>query len=397
MYTAKRRELLEICRLVYDRHLTNAAGSNFSARASENTLYISINGNAKRNRLRMTADDLLLSTFDGKILEGEGKFSQSWPTHLKMYQGFDFVGAAIHAHPRFATAFACRNIPMPPFLDAMKKYGEIPVLPRNLKVDSPEFGDAIVEIFPPEGRELSKHGHGVLYPYHGVLVVAPNLDDAYDLFERIEDNATAILSNILLDMGQLRPADQRRKGHPNERLMYPYDLFIAAPNSAIDSYYELASLEIGKVNKALRAFHTAGGKGFNAARALQNLGGLALCAGIVAGNAGQFILAELDREGIAHDLVCGAGESRRCNTVHVARQEDTTVVLENGDQADPQTIRAFAQRILDSLHRRSLYCPGRQPAGRISARLLWRPDPAIEGGRLQSLCRQLRFSFAASG
>lgn len=202
MYTAKRRELLEICRLVYDRHLTNAAGSNFSARASENTLYVSINGNAKRNRLRMTADDLLLATFDGKVLEGEGKFSQSWPTHLKMYQNFDFVGAVIHAHPRYATAFACRDVPMPPFLDAMKKYGEIPVLPRYLKVDSPEFGDTIVEIFRKKGESFRKYGHGVLYPYHGVLVAAPNLDDAYDLLERIEYNATAILSNILLDLGQ---------------------------------------------------------------------------------------------------------------------------------------------------------------------------------------------------
>jgi ribulose-5-phosphate 4-epimerase/fuculose-1-phosphate aldolase len=42
MYTAKRKEILEICRLVYDRHLTNAAGSNFSARASADTLYISM-------------------------------------------------------------------------------------------------------------------------------------------------------------------------------------------------------------------------------------------------------------------------------------------------------------------------------------------------------------------
>ena len=182
--------------------LTNAAGSNFSARASEDTLYISINGNAKRNRLRMTADDFLLTTFDGKVLEGEGKFSQSWPTHLKMYQEFEFVGAAIHAHPRYATAFACRDIPMAPFLDAMKKYGEIPVLPRNLSVDSPEFGDAIVEIFREKGEGFKKYGHGVLYPYHGVLVAAPNLDDAYDLLERIEFNATAILSNILLDAGR---------------------------------------------------------------------------------------------------------------------------------------------------------------------------------------------------
>ncbi len=202
MYTAKRRELLEVCRLVYDRHLTNAAGSNFSARASDSSLYISINGNAKRNRLRMTADDLLLATFDGQVLEGEGQFSQSWPTHLKMYQEFDLVGAVIHAHPRYATAFACRQRPMPPLLDALKKYGEIPLVPRQLKVDGPKFGQWIADTFRAKGDSFRKYGHAVLYPYHGVLVAAPSLDDAYDLLERIEYNATAILSNVLLDLGQ---------------------------------------------------------------------------------------------------------------------------------------------------------------------------------------------------
>ena len=200
MYTVKRRDLLDVCRLVYDRELTNSAGSNFSGRATSDSFYVSINGNAKRNRLRMTADDLLHIKADDTILEGEGIPSQSWPTHKRMYQEFDFVGVVIHAHPRYATALACRNTVMPPLLDSMRKYGEIPILPRELKVDSPSFGDAIVEIFKSKGDSFKKHGHGVLYPYHGVLVAAPNLDDAYDLLERIEDNALTIFTNAVWDM-----------------------------------------------------------------------------------------------------------------------------------------------------------------------------------------------------
>jgi ribulose-5-phosphate 4-epimerase/fuculose-1-phosphate aldolase len=82
---------------------------------------------------------------------------------------------------------------MPPLMDAMKKYGQIPVLPRSLKVDSPEFGDAIVEIFKEKGDAFRKHGHAVFYPFHGIFVAAPTLDDAFDLLERVEYNATAIL------------------------------------------------------------------------------------------------------------------------------------------------------------------------------------------------------------
>lgn len=128
--------------------------------------------------------------------------------------------------------------------------------------------------------------------------------------------------------------------------MFRYDLVIAAPNSAIDSYYDLAEFQVGQVNKAVHAFHTAGGKGFNAARALQRLGGRAFCVGIVAGKAGEFIEKELDREEISHDLVWGEGESRRCATIRFPGPPDTTVILENGPQASQEVVRRFAHSIL---------------------------------------------------
>jgi len=200
MYTITRQELLEVCVLVYDRHLTNAAGSNFSGRASSTTVYLTPTGNAKRNRLNMSPDDLLLVDMQGNILDGKGDLSVSWPTHLRIYQEFDYIGAVIHAHPRSATAFACQTSPMPPLLDAMKKFGEIPVLPRHFKVDSPEFGQCIVDIFKATEPSFKKYGHGVFYPYHGLTVAAPTLDDAYDLLERIEFNASAIINSKMLEL-----------------------------------------------------------------------------------------------------------------------------------------------------------------------------------------------------
>jgi L-fuculose-phosphate aldolase len=194
-----RQDVTEVCRLVYDRYLTNAAGSNFSARASASTFYLTPTNNAKNNRLRMQPDNLLLVDETGKILDGKGELSRSWPTHLKMYQEFEYVGAVIHAHPKMATIFSCRSKPMEPYLDAMKKYGPVPVLPRELKVDGPEFGQAIAEIFRCDEERFRMNGHAVLYPYHGVLVAAPTLADAYDLLERIEFNATAILFSRLLE------------------------------------------------------------------------------------------------------------------------------------------------------------------------------------------------------
>jgi L-fuculose-phosphate aldolase len=198
MYTVTRQEMIEVARLVYDRYLTNAAGSNFSGRASPTTVYLTPTGNAKRNRLRMRPDDLLLVDLQGNILDGEGKLSRSWPTHQRIYSEFNYIGAIIHAHPQLATVFSCRTEPMLPLLDAMQKYGPIPVLPRELEVDSPAFGEEIVRIFRETEDSFRKYGHAVLYPYHGVLVAAPTLDDAFDLLERMEFNASALLFNPLI-------------------------------------------------------------------------------------------------------------------------------------------------------------------------------------------------------
>jgi L-fuculose-phosphate aldolase len=148
----------------------------------------------------MSPDDLLLVDMNSNILDGQGELSRSWSTHLRIYQEFDYIGAIIHAHPKMATVFACQEQPMPPLLDAMKKYGPVPVLPRQLEVDGPEFGEEIVCVFKETESSFRKYGHAVLYPYHGVLVAAPTMDDAYDLLERLEFNAAAILYSRLLEV-----------------------------------------------------------------------------------------------------------------------------------------------------------------------------------------------------
>jgi ribulose-5-phosphate 4-epimerase/fuculose-1-phosphate aldolase len=82
----------------------------------------------------------------------------------------------------------------------MKKYGTIPSLSGRNRIDSPSFVDEVVEVFAANREVAARTGFGVLYPGHGVLVAGPNLDDAYDLLERMEFNAATILFGRLLDL-----------------------------------------------------------------------------------------------------------------------------------------------------------------------------------------------------
>lgn len=126
----------------------------------------------------------------------------------------------------------------------------------------------------------------------------------------------------------------------------PFDALVVAPNSAVDSYYLLDRLDLGKVNGATEVVHTAGGKGINMARALKTLGGRPLCAGLVGGHAGAFIQAELAREGLDADLAWTDQESRRCNTLWVRGTSDTTVTLEAGRPTPPESIAALTEIVL---------------------------------------------------
>jgi ribulose-5-phosphate 4-epimerase/fuculose-1-phosphate aldolase len=73
------------------------------------------------------------------------------------------------------------------------------VLSGRNKIDSSPFVEEVIDVFAAHRETAARCGFGVLYPGHGVLVAGPTLDDAYDLLERMEFNATAILFGRLLD------------------------------------------------------------------------------------------------------------------------------------------------------------------------------------------------------
>lgn len=129
-------------------------------------------------------------------------------------------------------------------------------------------------------------------------------------------------------------------------MTHEFDVVVVAPNAALDSYYVLPELAVGEVNRAAQALHTAGGKGNNMARAVVMLGGRVLSLGIVGGSSGQFIVDELQREGIASAMVWAGHETRRCSTMVAAGLKQTMVVLENGSPVGDEARLALTGKVL---------------------------------------------------
>jgi L-ribulose-5-phosphate 4-epimerase len=109
---------------------------------------------------RLDADTIVLVDLEsGAVLEGESRPSSDAPTHLVLYRRFAGVGAIVHTHSPFATAWAqaCRDLPCLGTTHADHFSGAVPVT-RPLTAEEihgdyeARTGDVIVETF--EERRL---------------------------------------------------------------------------------------------------------------------------------------------------------------------------------------------------------------------------------------------------
>jgi L-ribulose-5-phosphate 4-epimerase len=77
----------------------------------------------------MTEEDLVLTRLDGSIVEGKLNPSSDLHTHLLLYREFPQIGAVVHTHSEFATAWAqaCRSIPCLGTTHADYFHGPVPI------------------------------------------------------------------------------------------------------------------------------------------------------------------------------------------------------------------------------------------------------------------------------
>ncbi len=77
----------------------------------------------------MTADDIVISDMEGKIVHGKLKPSSDLGTHLLLYRAFPSIGGVVHTHSEYATAWAQagRAIPAYGTTHADYFYGPVPV------------------------------------------------------------------------------------------------------------------------------------------------------------------------------------------------------------------------------------------------------------------------------
>lgn len=106
-----KKMMCDIGKRIYDRNMVAANDGNFSVKISDNEILCTPTGVSKGF---MTPEFICKIDMQGNVLQANGNFrpSSEIKMHLRVYEKRPDVGAVVHAHPNFATAFAIAGIPL---------------------------------------------------------------------------------------------------------------------------------------------------------------------------------------------------------------------------------------------------------------------------------------------
>ena len=121
-------------------------------------------------------------------------------------------------------------------------------------------------------------------------------------------------------------------------------------NPTVDRVYFVDDFETGKVHRAKRISRSAGGKGINVARVAEILGCNVGAMGFVGGYTGDFIVSEMENQGVKNLFTHIKGETRTC--VNITDADGASgEILEEGpeilEEEKNRFIKAFSECVQD--------------------------------------------------
>ncbi|SKA85428.1 L-fuculose-phosphate aldolase [Clostridium sp. USBA 49] len=183
-----KKELVDICRMLYDKNLVSAADGNISIKIDENRI---LTTPTKVNKGYLTEDMLVVVDNEGKVIEGIHKCSSEIKLHLKIYSEREDISSVIHTHPPYATAFALAHEPI-------KESYLVETLVILKNISSAPYGTPSTDEVPKSIENVVKNSEVILMENHGVVTYGKDLFDAFNKMEALENVAKTIIFSKFL-------------------------------------------------------------------------------------------------------------------------------------------------------------------------------------------------------
>jgi len=183
-----RREIVRVCRRLYERGLIAGPDGNVSVRIARDHVVATPRGFSKAD---VEEHDLVLLTLEGTKIGGKHEASSEIAMHLAAYRARPDVFAVVHAHPPVATAFAVsgEGLPGDVLPELVLQVGEVPLVP---------YATPGTDALPDAMKPFLPNYDAFLLANHGVTTLGRTLMEAHQRMESVEHSANILLTARLL-------------------------------------------------------------------------------------------------------------------------------------------------------------------------------------------------------
>ncbi|MCO4784238.1 MAG: class II aldolase/adducin family protein [Candidatus Cloacimonetes bacterium] len=181
MHLNERKELIDICKLLYNRKLLSGMDGNVSIRVTGGFLTTPTG----RNKYFLSESDLVFVNTQGVSMEAGKKASSEFEMHKRVYELRNDVNAVVHCHPAYCTYFASskNDLNLCLLTEAIVAQGSIP----KAKLAIPSTNEVADSITP-----FVNQTDAILLANHGAITYGANLEIAYSKMDSLEHFAKIV-------------------------------------------------------------------------------------------------------------------------------------------------------------------------------------------------------------
>jgi ribulose-5-phosphate 4-epimerase/fuculose-1-phosphate aldolase len=196
--TKPREIIMDIMQHMIDKGLTDYSGGNMALRVGQR-IYSTQTHSADIYRWKLRPDNIIVTDINKNILEGrEEKLSRELDLHIGILQRFPEINCTLHGNTFYSPLLVAAGVNPTGATEVADYYKirQIPVVPEGVVPLSDEENNIIFSYM----AGLKKRGEAlaVIMPIHGIIVGAPNHDEAFALLEAVENNSKFVLFRELL-------------------------------------------------------------------------------------------------------------------------------------------------------------------------------------------------------
>jgi len=175
-------ELVHYARRAYNRGLVGGTGGNFSGRTEDDRMLITASGLSLGDTTAENLIDMDIATYDWKANKDYIP-SKEYLFHADILRLRPDVGAVLHIHPPYSTAYAVLKRDIPMVTDAAFKQPPTPRVPFAPSGTEELQNNVVRAIEDNPGCKV------ILLEQHGIICLGVNIRWAYDIADMTEELA----------------------------------------------------------------------------------------------------------------------------------------------------------------------------------------------------------------